>query len=70
MGSIDVVVEQNTLGVKMGYIHVVSTPFTEKESIRVEMTPGQGEVIRFEPDADGKIASLNYAGMKFMKVNR
>lgn len=70
LGNIDIVVEQNTLGVRMGYLHVVSTPFTEKESIRVEMNPGQGEVIQFGSNSDGKIDSLTYAGMKFAKVIR
>jgi CubicO group peptidase (beta-lactamase class C family) len=70
LGNIDIVVEQNTLGVRMGYINVVSTPFTEKETIRVEMIPGQGEVIRFGLNGDGKIESLTYADMKFAKVTR
>ena len=70
LGNIDIAVEQNTLAVRMGYIHVVSTPFTEKEAIRVEMNPGQGEVIKFETNSDGKIDSLTYAGMKFVRVVR
>ena len=68
LGNIDIVVVQNTLGVRMGYVNVISTPFTEKETIRVEMTPLQGEVIAFEAGADGKIAALNYGGMKFTRV--
>jgi CubicO group peptidase (beta-lactamase class C family) len=70
LGTIDVGIEQNTLAVRMGYIHVVSTPFTEKDTIRVEMTPLQGEVIKFEANGDGKIEALNYSGMKFSKVDR
>lgn len=70
LGNIEIVVEQNTLGVRMGYVRVVSTPFTEKETIRVEMNPGQGEVIKFDTISDGKIDSLTYAGMKFTRVVR
>jgi hypothetical protein len=70
LGNIDIIVEQNTLGVRMGYLHVVSTPFTEKETIRVEMNPGQGEVIKFSTNSDDKIDSLTYAGMRFAKVTR
>jgi CubicO group peptidase (beta-lactamase class C family) len=70
LGNIDVGVEQDALAVRMGYIHVVSTPYTEKDTIRVEMTPLQGEVIKFEAGSDGKIDSLTYSGMKFAKVNR
>ncbi len=70
LGNMDIVVEQNTLGVRMGYINVVSTPFTEKETIRVEMTPGEGVVIQFETDGAGKVSSLTYAGLKFARVVR
>jgi CubicO group peptidase (beta-lactamase class C family) len=70
LGNIDIVVEQNTLGVRMGYLRVVSTPYTEKETIRVEMIPGQGEVIKFDASADGKVDSLTYAGMKFARTFR
>jgi CubicO group peptidase (beta-lactamase class C family) len=69
-GNIDIVVEQNTLAVRMGYINVVSTPFTQKDTIRVEMLPGQGEVIGFGTNTDGKIDSLTYAGLKFVRANR
>ncbi|HEX6126594.1 MAG TPA: serine hydrolase, partial [Pyrinomonadaceae bacterium] len=70
LGNIDIVAEQNTLRVRMGYLNVVSTPFTEKDTIRVEMTPGQGEVIRFGTNSDGKIDSLTYADMKFVRMSR
>ena len=68
LGNIDIVVVQDTLGVRNGYVNVVSTPFTQKETIRVEMTPGQGEVIAFEAGSDGKITALNYGGVKFTRV--
>jgi Domain of unknown function (DUF3471) len=70
LGNIDIAVEQNTLGGRMGNFHVLSTPFTEKETIRVEMTPGQGEVIKFGMNSDGKIDSLTYGGMKFTRMTR
>jgi CubicO group peptidase (beta-lactamase class C family) len=70
LGNIDVAIEQDALAVRMGYIHVVSTPFTGKDTIRVEMSPGEGEVISFGINADGKVESLNYGGMKFARVVR
>lgn len=70
LGTMDIMVEQNTLAVRNGYIHVVSTPYTEKESIRVEMTPGQGEIIKFGSGTDGKVDSLTYGGMKFVRAAR
>jgi CubicO group peptidase (beta-lactamase class C family) len=68
LGNIDISVEQNSLAARMGYLHVVSTPFTEKDTVRVEMIPGQGEVIKFEVNSDGKVVSLEYSGMKFARV--
>jgi hypothetical protein len=69
MGTIDITVEQNSLAVQNGYIHVVSTPYTEKDAIRVEMIPGQGEVIRFNVNADGNVSSLIYSGTTFTKLS-
>jgi hypothetical protein len=47
----------------------VATPYTQKETIRVELEPGGGgEVIGFTKDADGNFTSLNYNGITFTKV--
>jgi CubicO group peptidase (beta-lactamase class C family) len=67
LGNIDIVALENTLGVRMGNVNVVSTPFTKKDTIRVEMTPGEGEVIEFGMSSDGKVESLTYAGMTFKR---
>lgn len=67
-GNLDLSAEQNTLVIKNGYIRVVSTPFTEKDTIRVEMSPGQGEVIKFNLNATGQAESLEYQGMKFTRI--
>jgi len=45
-------------------------PFTKREAIRVEMTPGQGDIIKLGMGADGKVDSLTYAGLKFTKMIR
>src|SRR5439155_2774986 len=47
LGNIQINVQQNTLGLKLGNIETVSTPFTQSDTIRVEILPGQGEVIKF-----------------------
>jgi hypothetical protein len=53
----------------MGNLYCVATPFTDTDSIRVEMRPGgNGEVIRFSLDAAGKVNSLNYAGVDFARA--
>ena len=67
LGNIDISVDGNTLRVRMGYLNIASTPFTKKETIRVEMTPGEGEVIEFNTGADGRVNSLTYAGMTFAR---
>lgn len=68
LGNIEITVQQNTLGLRLGNIETVSTPFTQPETIRVEIIPGQGEVIKFEFNAAGQIVSLSYGGMKFVRM--
>lgn len=67
-GTIEITNKENSLAIKMGNINCVSTPFREKETIRVEMVPGSGEVIRFKKNAEEKIESLSYAGAEFVKT--
>jgi hypothetical protein len=60
---------ENALSVRLGNVNCVATPFTEKDTIRVEMLPGgNGEVIKFNKDAEDRIVSLTYAGVTFTKV--
>jgi len=68
LGNIQITARQNSLGLTMGNIDVVSTPFIEKDTIRVELIPGQGEVIKFGLNADGSVDSLIYGGMTFARV--
>ena len=67
-GTIEISVSGNDLTVRMGIIKCVATAFTEKETIRVEIIPGQGEVIKFSKNPDEKIGSLTYAGVSFTKA--
>jgi hypothetical protein len=69
LGTIDVVVDQNSLGVRLGYLYSRSTPYIEKDTIRVVMLPGgNGEVIGFEKGAAGKFDLLKYAGRDFKRA--
>ena len=70
LGNIDIVVDQNTLGVRKGYIRELSTPITEKEPIRLEMDPARGEVITFNTNGAGQIDSLTYGNMRFTRNSR
>jgi CubicO group peptidase (beta-lactamase class C family) len=69
MGTIEIVPGEKSLAVRMGRMNTVATPYTQKDSIRVVMLPGgNGDVISFAPDAEGKFGSLNLGGVTFTKV--
>ncbi|HEX3282477.1 MAG TPA: serine hydrolase domain-containing protein [Pyrinomonadaceae bacterium] len=68
MGTIEIVTKEKALAVGMGNLNTIATPFTQKDTIRVVMSPGgSGEVIAFMKDSEGKIGSLNYGGFIFTK---
>jgi len=69
-GTMEITVVGNSLAVRRGNLNAIGTPFTEKETIRVEMVPGQGEVIKFEQNGAGKIASLTFARVSWEKALR
>ncbi|HKG60212.1 MAG TPA: serine hydrolase domain-containing protein [Pyrinomonadaceae bacterium] len=69
LGTMEIVAKDKALAVRMGYMNTVATPFTEKDTIRVVMLPGgNGEVIGFLKDAEGKLGSLTYGGFTFTKL--
>jgi CubicO group peptidase (beta-lactamase class C family) len=69
LGTIEIVAKEKALAVRMGNMSTVATPFTQKDTIRVVMLPGgNGDVIGFVSDADGKFGSLNFGGAIFTKV--
>lgn len=51
-GRIEVNVEGEALRVQFGALHAVAEPFTQPNSIRVELIPGQGEPILFTGHGD------------------
>ena len=68
LGTVEVSVAGSSLAVRMGNMYYVSTPFTQKDTIRVVMEPGgNGEVIRFDLNGD-RAESLNYRGADFKRV--
>jgi CubicO group peptidase (beta-lactamase class C family) len=69
LGTIEIAATEKALAVRMGKLNTVSTPYTQPDTIRVVMLPGgNGEVIGFIKDADGKFVSLNYGGVSFFRV--
>lgn len=68
LGTVKISIDGDTLGVRMGNMYAKSTPFTEKDAIRVVMQPGgNGEIIGFKKTSDSKIESLSYGSFTFTK---
>lgn len=67
-GDFTVGIENNALAIGLGNLHAVSTPFTQKESIRVELIPGSGKVVFFKPDDLNKVNSLTYEGNEYKRI--
>lgn len=66
-GVLTITVDGESIGVRLGQLRCVAEPYTEPNSIRVEMVPGQGEVVRFGVDDDGKVIGMEYDETRFMK---
>src|SRR6185369_1416018 len=69
LGTIEITAKEKALAVRMGAMNTIATPYTEKDNIRVVMQPGgNGELIGFAKDAEGKIGSMTYGGFTFTKL--
>jgi CubicO group peptidase (beta-lactamase class C family) len=69
LGTVEITIDGTALGVRMGNMYSVSTPYTQPESIRVVMQPGGGgDVIGFVKDANGKFTSFRFGGATFTRV--
>ena len=69
LGTIDIAAEGNALAVRWGNLYSVSTPFTEKDTIRVVMIPGgNGDVVGFVKGPSGKFDTLKFGGRDFKRV--
>lgn len=69
LGTIEISIKENSLAVKMGNLYCVSTPFTAKDTIRVVMIPGgNGEVMGFRKNGNGRIEALTYGGSTFTRI--
>lgn len=67
-GTLEIFAKENTLEVRLGNLSALATPYTQPETIRVEMLPGGGgDVIGFT-ESEGKIVSLNFGGMTFNRL--
>jgi CubicO group peptidase (beta-lactamase class C family) len=69
LGTVRVRVEGNALRASLGPLDAVIEPYTEPESARVELVPGNGEVLRFVFDGNGERATaLQYQDLLFPRV--
>ena len=68
-GTIEITARENGVAVRWGNMFCIATPFTQKDTIRVEMEPGGGgEVMKFGQNAGGTFDTLTYNGLTFTKV--
>ncbi len=66
-GTVVVTPKDESLHVQSGNLECMATPFTETNTVRVEMTPGRGSVLQFLLD-DGEVVGLYTDGERFEKV--
>lgn len=68
-GTMEIAARDKALTVRWGRVFTVATPYTQPDTIRVVMLPGgNGEVIAFRKDAEGKFGSLDLSGVIFTRV--
>lgn len=64
MGRMEIAVANDQVSVRIGVLSAVAEPFTQPETLRVELIPLQGQVITFDgPDR------LTYDGLAFVRVS-
>jgi hypothetical protein len=69
VGTAVVTIENETLAVRLGNMYAVSTPFTETNTIRVELIPGRGQVFGFKVDEGGRVTGAFLNDMQFERVS-
>lgn len=67
IGRMDIDVDGETMNVRCGVLHSVAEPFTNPDSIRVELVPFQGMPIQFEGDGASPTA-LTLQGERLERV--
>jgi CubicO group peptidase (beta-lactamase class C family) len=66
-GTVSIAIQEGEPTVAIGNLRCVATPYTKAETMRVELVPGQGEVIAFEPAA-GDVERLVWDGDIFERI--
>ncbi len=65
-GTMTVAVDGEGLLLSIGALKARAEPFTEQDTVRVELVPGQGEIISFKTGAGG-VKALVYDGTEFAR---
>ncbi|MCG8414427.1 MAG: serine hydrolase, partial [Pseudomonadales bacterium] len=68
LGSITVSLQDNELFVEMGVMHAIGTPYMEPDSVRVELAPLSGTVLRFDVDDQGEVTAIDYVGERLDRI--
>ena len=68
LGTMVISAESGALRVRFGNMNAVATPFTEPETIRVELIPDQGQVVGFEFGASDRPDAVMYDGYRFVRT--
>jgi hypothetical protein len=68
-GTLVVTAEGEAPVLQLGRLRAVATPFTEPNTVRVELVPGQGEVIRFEVTEAGRVVRAHYDDAVFERAD-
>ena len=66
-GTVEISGYANRLEVRNGNLQCVATPYTKKNTIRVELIPGRGEVVAFQYK-NGEVVGLENGGVYFEKT--
>ncbi len=67
-GKITVGKSNEHLLVSSGNLSAVSTAYPKKDSVRIEMTPGTGQILSFKLDEGKEIESLTVSDVVYIKV--
>ncbi len=68
-GTFNIVFDAGALIVNLGIMHCIARPYSAPESIRVELVPGSGDIIKFISNPNGEIEGLSFAEYNFTKLN-
>ncbi|HZO14695.1 MAG TPA: serine hydrolase domain-containing protein, partial [Polyangiaceae bacterium] len=68
-GTLLITNDGDALLVAAGVLHATAEPFTESDSMRVELVPGQGEVLRFAVKG-GEVRGMTYRNLVFGRQDR